>query len=135
MRTVKFRVWDQWVNKFIPPDEIKSLELFLTVSGEVYSQKFGTIYPKVDYDISQYTGLVDKNDKEIYEGDIVTASHEVHDSDAVNFKRIESYTGVIRYQHSYWAIGDYKLFVMDDESLEVIGNIFENPELLIKTEL
>jgi len=85
-----------------------------------------------EYHFQQFTGLSDKNGKEIYEGDIVNAVHEVYDGRFTTHYRKEKYTGEITYHHSYWAIGTYKLFIMDDDSLEVIGNIYENPELLIK---
>jgi hypothetical protein len=70
-------------------------------------------------DIQQFTGLKDKNRKGIYEGDIV------------KFIWLYEKTGVIRWIHGYFAVvwedEDYYLWDVD---VEVVGNIYENPELL-----
>ena len=78
----------------------------------------------------QYTGLKDKNNKEIYEGDIVEASHIDYKFGPEYTRCLENCSGLIKWYHSYWAIGEYKLFIMEDDSLNVIGNVFETPELL-----
>lgn len=86
---------------------------------------------KVDKNtIGQYTGLKDKNRKEIYEGDIV----RIPDSDLYGINAGEKY-------EVYFAYGGFRLkpkykskskgyWLEDDAELEVIGNIYDNPELL-----
>lgn len=79
------------------------------------------------YKIMQYTGLHDKNGKEIYEGDIVKA----------NFFNKEI-TGKIEFAFGAFfvtgsAVSDNQMFIFSD--YEVIGNIYENPELLEKGEI
>ncbi len=62
----------------------------------------------------QYTGLKDKNSKEIYEGDIIDNGVVIFDKKTASF---DIKNGIIR----LWGI---------TEQNEVIGNIYENPELL-----
>lgn len=75
------------------------------------------------YILMQYTGMEDKNGVEIYEGDIVTDGDEVRkvwfDDDLDNVDGTYS-------RCSGWAIS----WGIDKENIEVIGNIYENPDLL-----
>lgn len=72
-----------------------------------------------NYELMQYTGLKDKNGREIYEGDIVK----------------NEYGKVMDIQYdprsAAFGVGDYYFGTIGSgKILEVIGNIFENPELL-----
>ena len=84
--------------------------------------------------VGQYTGLKDKNGKEIYEGDVVTACW--YDYEEPN----HDMTGVVEFTQgwmAYW-IADYENKEFSEINgcgyyswtIEVIGNIYENPELL-----
>lgn len=72
-----------------------------------------------DCELMQFTGLKDKNGVDIYEGDIVKADWHWEDGKLVDL----SYEGCF-----FYAIQEYVL----EDVLEVIGNIYENPELLTK---
>jgi len=78
--------------------------------------------------LMQTTGLKDKNGKEIYEGDVLK----------IETKEVSSFRGYIFYDDKksgfqFYDLVDkqsYTIFNIDKESFEVIGNIWQNPELL-----
>lgn len=79
--------------------------------------------------IGQYTGIKDKNDKEIYEGDIVLCERNIEPS-------IDKYTYIVRWNaedaryNFIYKDGWSEIDACDHIFMEVIGNIYENPELL-----
>jgi len=139
MRELKFRVWTG--NKM----EYNVMTGFL---GAFYVQginphdsaclsSFNTIYPK-ETPVMQFTGLLDANSKEIFEGDIVKT-----DQKHISFLMagVPDYTkGEVRWLCESWKVceskigathlGDFATCHCCNCGLEIIGNIFENPELL-----
>jgi uncharacterized phage protein (TIGR01671 family) len=67
MREIKFRAWDG--NRML-----KHVEFFTTPQGWIWDDNQCKVGVK---DVMQFTGLLDKNGKEIYEGDIVETDHNV----------------------------------------------------------
>ena len=133
-REIKFRAWDRQEKKM---HEV--LSIHLRREKVIISNKpFGNV-PLWDYDLMQYTGLKDKNGKEIYEGDIIKSewqydgviNRDITSVGQVAFGGNDGEPGFFMYGKD----GDiYQPFVSYDRvellSVEVIGNIYENPELL-----
>jgi uncharacterized phage protein (TIGR01671 family) len=117
MKQIKFRAWDKVNNKWV--DHNQHLD-DTQVSASVNPPSILEIKHQ-DWDFMQFTGLLDKNEKEIYEGDIVL-------NNDINWKT-EFYDGsfVIREigkETNKW------LLLGEDKHCEIIGNIYENHELL-----
>lgn len=132
MRTIKFRAWNYDILKGVwrmyEWDEVKSNCMAFFTNPE----RFTFFKPiKKPHVIMQFTGLTDKNGKEIYEGDIV--KHFDHDGiirEIIFMKGSSGYwTGdeFISYASNYHF--EWKDLHKSD-NIEIIGNIHENPKLL-----
>ena len=115
MREIKFRAWNIENKEFVKDDYYNQERVV-----KLYYQENYLIHPSI-YELSQYTGLKDKNSKEIYEGDIVGLSNGTSYKYMVVFAfgcfMVRNKDGICR-----------NLYEIVDP--EVIGNIYENPELL-----
>lgn len=107
MREIKFRIYD-FVDK-----EITLFEKIRLLPDETMVYQ---LFEEERYHWMQYTGLKDKNGKEIYEGDILDGKLEVSFKD-----------GMFGFFSPTHFIG---LNLLPINFREVIGNIYENPELL-----
>lgn len=137
MRPIKFRVWDIKNKKFIYEYDACHKRLAISFDGKVYHGGYDDVLSTSDYIVQQYTDLKDKNGKEIYEGDIL---HYLFDGASYPKEAQDKYLTCV-YD------SDFGGFCFDDADssyywaevrgyMEVIGNIFETPELLDKpTEL
>jgi hypothetical protein len=131
-RELKFRVWDNLKKEWLK-NKVYHFNLFCNESGV---GEFRLNQHPEGFTIQQYTGLKDKNGKEIYEGDFVK-----YNPDDRTIER----EGIIEWSNYYhgWAIRDkqcypesnYGVFslaspFMSFNDVEIICHIFENPELL-----
>ena len=120
MRVLKFRAWHK-KEKYM--QEVDGYYLYLA-SGRIYESTtkdwHGMELNDVtdQYELMQFTGLLDKNGKDIYEGDIVTGL------DA--FRELKT-AEVIYDDGGFYPLHEGEFYWKD---IEVIGNIFDNPELL-----
>ena len=126
MREIKFRVWLKNKKEMIYPNGYE----YELVYGTSYTNKFHLVklsdYSAKEIEniiIMQYTGLRDKNDKEIYEGDIVR--FENGKLGKIVWSKKDVGFAVKRKVKPLFFNCD-----IDANNVEVVGNIFENPELL-----
>lgn len=112
MREIKFRAWDG--SQFIEHLGLQNLNVLHLSSASPYA-------------LQQYTGLKDNNGKEIYEGDVVYIKAFSPEKNIVRFDRGGFCLQPVTDMNAYF-LADIK-YAEDDRS-EVIGNIYENPELL-----
>ena len=119
MREMKVRVWDDVLKEML----YSRVEQFDDMLGFRFEKHLETVNPIYMWS----TGLKDKNKKEIYEGDIVKANLRFFD--IVDQKcRVIFHNGSFGLQYGYSLDYFKPLATWDD--IEVIGNIYENPELL-----
>ncbi len=146
-REIKFRIWLPHLKTFGNP-----LEVVIGFDGKVYGFTRPTINDSRllveisqlkelrDCVVQQFTGLKDKNGKEIFEGDILNVEEDDEDS---ALGRSHSYLvevrfGGIQYKTSFVMLnkrfGKGETLLSDSigayTEMEIIGNIFENPEVL-----
>lgn len=92
----------------------------------------------IDYDAMQFTGLLDKNGKEIYEGDILRIANVKeewkHGEPPFDWRVLEVVWNKCNFAFNnsvlYMPFTDYDRQTLEPYELEVIGNIYENPDLL-----
>lgn len=134
MRDIKFRAYIKDTNKRVPSEinkivEVKSLHLGSRKAIIGYSKSssnYGNYSISFDdIELMQYTGLHDKNGEEIYEGDIVYVASE--DENAFILWDKETARYIIQFKG--WCV-DFDNYY--GKELEVIGNIYDNPDLLEK---
>ena len=117
-REIKFRVWDKetgawccWANanSFFHCDQKGNISWFRNEGRFI---------------IQQYTGLTDKNGKELFEGDIIKQRHNYIDIEE------RDWIGAVEWHESGWRMMSKEDIGFKLRDCKIIGNVFENPELL-----
>lgn len=125
MRTIKFRgkktTNDIWVyGSLVSSNNLDAAIYFQKGNGNVKSMDWVYVNPET---IGQFTGLRDKNGKEIYEGDILSLGEYANLE--VRFVR-----GVFAFLWNGELDNEFPCNAPTQEWAEVVGNIHDNPELL-----
>jgi uncharacterized phage protein (TIGR01671 family) len=128
MREIKFRAWNTVTKEMYPSFNME----------DIRDEENQANWNPIDV-LMQYTGLKDKNGKEIYEGDIVMWStpplwlHKPDEWDDWEREgsKMDEYKAQVEFVNKSWDLFIGSPFVPSDhKECEVIGNIYENPELL-----
>lgn len=121
-RVIKFRAWNKIHNIMMKWENLRNQ--YNTLNCLTYEH----------LEVMQYTGLKDKNDKEIYEGDILVMSYETNILGTKTIRNKVEWKGYSDGEYvdnvECWMCGNYPVSDWNTKDLEVIGNIYENPELL-----
>ncbi len=121
MRTIKFRAWDNTRQTMWLAEELTEIFLYHDIGSVAYLFNFA-MDKVTDFELMQYTGLKDKDTKDVYDGDIIKVDGT--------------------YWEAYWSLGSWfatklKVKNVNDPLLvtlaskgHVVGNMYENPGLL-----
>ncbi len=144
-RTIKFRAWSKEGKQFGKPFTLKQV---VDISLDDYG---GEITNWDNFEFNQFTGLKDKKGQDLYEGDILL----INDSEKIPITDegqgpIEdiNHLALVVFENGMFGVkieetadsyvkGFYNFGLMEmnngdkPENLEIVGNIYENPELLI----
>ena len=128
-RVIKFRAWEKTEGRMLDlsaiPHDAFNVVLFhdLILKGKKSLTTGGKTY---EYEVMQFTGLLDKNGKEVFEGDVLSTG--------------KGHPVVVEWQNRTWSFPGFGVFDKNRDSElnfyhfahygEVIGNRFENPDLL-----
>ena len=132
MKELKFRAWHEKLGHYLKDNEFyigtdgSVFSAFESYDDKIINTNYIQNFSRDDFDegyiiVEQYTGLKDKNGKEIYESDLVA-----YEKDNIASVRFE-YVGFYPFVEPYNDFG-----CPSGKEVEVIGNIHENPDFLEK---
>lgn len=150
MREIKFRAWEEERRLMFEP---VVMDLMIDFKGDIFSVDIDSYKPVTDLKIMQYSGLKDVNDVGIFEGDIVDVNYmsfkefrgvvnfgqyiqdgsggEYSGSECMGFY-IKVLNPDMEDEYGCKIIQDYEkeCSLLGFDRIEIIGNIYENPDLL-----
>ncbi len=123
MREIKFRAWNNETKRM--DYDFKKVALLVGMDSKSILRK--------QYELMQYTGLKDKNNVEIYEGDIVKFNMAIptdHTSEGEQIYEVKCFRAI---SFGFYPFNDYdsdcERYIDEEYKYEVIGNIYENKDL------
>ena len=135
MKEVKFKAWDKWEKEMLPVAGINFTNGFMWINELIDDETPANIRYLDEVVLRQYTGLKDKKGIDVFEKDIVNIVELS--------KNILEYVSVVEYENSGYLVTEpngtqvpldcfhnQENAVMPLFEIEVIGNAFENPDLL-----
>ena len=129
MREIKFRAWDLTKKKMI-----QSLDNMEICDGKIivgtWNYEETEIVNEHEAILMQFTGLLDKNGKEIYEGDIVKIGYFSPIGTVYTEKEVRIEYGETYPFNKFWASGGNVVREYRNKNSEIIGNIYENKDLI-----
>ena len=134
MREIKFRGISKETNEWV-------FGYYIVAAGMPFISVFGAREPIliIPETLGQYTGIKDKNDKEIYEGDIIECvswneffSNDGKPMEALRRKmEVVFYNGAFKMKESFsYGVPSHYWDIICNGDVEIIGNIYDNPKLL-----
>lgn len=139
MREFKFRVWDKENNQFFQPvyeaykGKVEELSIGLYGDLQMRTFKHASIHESLfpnRFVLQQYTGLNDKNNVEIFEGDIIETILK-EDNCGSSIDEVIFTNGCFVSHDREGLLDNIVLSDNEIKELRVLGNIYENPELLL----
>lgn len=119
-REIKFRAWQKWHEYMFTPDYIDFINGNIIIGEHDGDSRYE------DIPLMQYTGLKDKNGKEIYEGDILKPTIE-NENKLGKIVWLENRSAFGIHWFLQLGVGDIE-YCVNNMKMEIIGNIYENPE-------
>lgn len=137
MREIKFRAWDSCNERMVEPRNILKINMSRLNQEPyliVYLRKWMNPVREIkevdkcytnEFELMQYTGLKDKNGKEIYQGDIVKTLYKVGQ---VKWCNKQGRYNV--YLKNQYGVNEMSFTENMANACELLGNIYENSELI-----
>lgn len=133
MREIEFRIWDKELKEmhYLSLEDLCEDNYWYDGETDVWSVLYDCNHKNERFVINQYIGIKDKNGKKMFEGDIVKYHAET-------YTKMWDIIGVVEYYNASYGIvdeNDRHFLEFNSTSMyvrwyEVIGNIYDNPELL-----